>query len=71
MYQYIKYHEARKAVKGHPGGADLEAGQKYLGNGTAPSSAAVFSRSKTDILHEMKLLQDELTDIDGDSKRGG
>jgi signal transduction protein with GAF and PtsI domain len=63
VYQYIKYHEARKAVKGHPGAPDIEVGQKYISNSQAPSTAAIFSRSKADILSEMKRLQNELTEI--------
>jgi hypothetical protein len=67
VYQYIKYHEARKAVKGHPGSQDIEAGHKYTSNTSnsqAPSTAAMFSRSKADVLSEMKRLQEELTEID-------
>lgn len=66
VYQYIKYHEARKAVKGHPApSTDLESGTKYVSNSTAPSTAVLFSRSKADVMSEMQRLQDELTNIDG------
>jgi hypothetical protein len=64
VYQYIKYHEVRKATKGHPGSGlsnDIEAGK-----GGQPHVA--LARSKAEIMSEMRKLQDELTDVDKSPK---
>lgn len=67
MYQYIKYHEVRKATKGHPGSSDLESGKGTLAIGSTSAHSAL-SRSKTDIMSEMRRLQDELADVDKTDK---
>lgn len=66
IYQYLKYQEVKRGIKGHPApqSAAVEASGGGSGGGVADGNSISLSRSKAAVLSEMRQIQHELTDLE-------